>query len=218
RNSGRQYAGEIRDLLELGNRALALIGPDAVANGGQICNQIFLLLLGQFEVELLIEVIDHLAIAVEAAVVKIRPVEICVQQGRRLIQASRSNIVLLVIDKCRRRNVTAGAAQRRIVRKGLIEEHFAAPFRLTRRAVQFAARSEARVGQEIDVLDIGNHGIKYYGRRFRTGEFRDNDVTNKISQRFSPPIVSIWSEISRAAQTWNPDRIKHEVVGCWIET
>ena len=62
----------------------------------------------------------HLIVAVEAAVVKIRRVEIGVAQRRRLEQAAGADVVLLVIDEGGRRNVTAGAAQAGIVRERLL--------------------------------------------------------------------------------------------------
>jgi len=105
------------DLLEHGAGAVALIGLQAVAHHGEIGDQIAPILCRQPEIEHPIEMRHHLIVTVVAAVMEIRRVEIAVAQRRRLEEAARADIVLLVIDECGRRNMTAGAAQVRIVRE-----------------------------------------------------------------------------------------------------
>jgi hypothetical protein len=65
--------------------------------------------------------------------------------------------------------------------KRRIKERFAAPFSVTRFAAQSPAGSETWIGKEVDILDIGNQGIKNSGGRFRTGKLHDNDVMNEIA-------------------------------------
>ena len=65
--------------------------------------------------------VHHLRIARIPSVVKIGRVEIGVQQGRRLEQAARADIMLPVIDERSERLMTSGTAQGGVVREALVK-------------------------------------------------------------------------------------------------
>ena len=112
--------------------------------------------------------------------------------------------MLLVIDEGARRNMAAGAAQRRIVRERLCEQRFAAALRFADLADQPPAGTETGIGQEIDVLDIGDDGIEDDRRRLGPGELVDDDVVDEIAQRRHAAVVAIGRKIARAAQARDP--------------
>jgi hypothetical protein len=85
------------------------------------------------------------------------------------------------------------------------------------KSAQPAAGREVQVGQEIDVLDIGDDGVKDGWGRLGTVEFVDDDVADEIPQRRNPAVVSIWRQEPRAAQARDPDRIAHSVVRSGIK-
>jgi len=89
-----QCAGKIADFFELSCYPIVFIGPHAVADGGQISDEIALILRRQTEVKDAIEMRNDLIAGVVPPIVKIRRVEIGVQQGWRLIQPARADIVL----------------------------------------------------------------------------------------------------------------------------
>ena len=146
----------------------------------------------------------HLIVAVEAAVVEIRRVEIGVAQRRRLEKTARANVMLLVIDEDAGGNMTAGAAQARIVRKRLHEQRFAATLQFADLSDQSAAGTKAGIGQEVDILDIGDDGIEGNRGRFRPGKLVDDNVVDEIAQRWHPAVVAIGRKIACAAQARDP--------------
>ena len=97
----------------------------------------------QPKVEDAIEMADDLIVTVKPSVVKIRRIEVGVQQGRRLEQAAGTDIVLEMIDESSRRHVAGCATHGRIVRKRLDEKHLAAAFGIARSRRQTAGRAEA---------------------------------------------------------------------------
>ena len=117
--------------------------------------------------------VHHLAEVVVAAVVEIGRVEICVEQCGGLEQAARADVVLQMVDEGARRQVTAGAAQVRVAGERLGKERLAPAFRLARALVEPAARAELRVGQKVDLLDVGNDGVEDRRRRLRPRELVD---------------------------------------------
>src|ERR1700691_1801510 len=98
----------------------------------------------------------HLAVIVETAIVEIRRVEIGVAKRRRLEKSAGTDVMLLMIDECARRNVTTGTAQIRIVWKRLLEQRFAATLGFVDVPDHSAARAETGIRQEVDVLDVSN--------------------------------------------------------------
>src|SRR6202043_896377 len=99
RNRCREDGGEIVDFLHRCPRAFALIWLRTVAHGGEVGHEILPILCREAEIEYAIEMRHHLIIAVEAAVVEIRRVEIRVAQGRCLEKTAGADVMLLMIDE-----------------------------------------------------------------------------------------------------------------------
>ncbi len=159
----------------------------------------------------------HLLEGVVTAVVKVGRVEVRVHQGRSLEQSARSHVVLPMIDEGARGYVATGAAQGGIVGKRFPEQDLAATLGLARMRGELAGRAEARVRQEIDVLDIGDDRVDNRGRRLRARELADDDVAHEIAQRSGPAVVSIGCEIACAAQARDGHRVEQAVVRLPIE-
>src|SRR5262249_42098824 len=113
----RKQQREVLDLFEAEYDAVGIVRLAGFADRAQGGDEIATVLRREPEVVHAVEMIDHLFEAVVAAVVEIWRVEIRIQQGRRLIEAARADVVLQMIDEGARRYVAAGAAQVRIVRK-----------------------------------------------------------------------------------------------------
>src|ERR1700720_293411 len=120
--------------------------------------------------------------------------------------------MLHMVEERAGRNMTARAAETSILRKRPIEEYFSALFGVAGVRIQFSARTKARVGQKINILDIGHQSIEYGGSGFRTGELAYDHVADKVAQRRYPSVMSIGREITRATQARNPYRIENEIV------
>src|SRR6185436_18955268 len=72
---------------------------------------------------------------------------------------------------------------------------------------------ERRVGQEIKLHHVSQHGIHNDGVRLRAIEFIDDDVANKVPQRTEPPVASVRRGKADAAQVRRVKRIENAVVG-----
>ena len=129
-NCRSENRGEIVDLLQGRAGAIVLVWSRAVSDCSQVGHEILPIQRGQAKIEYSIEMRHHLVVVVEATIVEIRSVEIGVAQRRRLEKTARADIMLLMIDEGAGRNMTAGTAQRRIARKRLREQCFAAPLRI----------------------------------------------------------------------------------------
>src|ERR1700749_756369 len=123
----------------------------------------------------------HLIVGVETAVVKIGCVEIGIAKRRCLEQSPRAHVMLPVIEKGSRRYMAAGAAHGGIMWKRLGEQRFAATFRLVNRSDQPAAGTQARIGQKVDILDIGDDSVEDGRGRLGACELIDDDVANEIA-------------------------------------
>ena len=182
---------------EEGN-AVALIRALAVSHRGQIGHEILLVRGREAEIELAIEMLHHLIVAVVPAVVEIRAIEIGVQEGGRLDESAGADVVLQMIDKGSSRDMAGGATEGRLTAKRFEKKHLAAKLGVAGvRCCEQAPGTEPRVGQEIDVLDIRHQGIENCRRRLGSGEFVDNDVADKVAQRCEAAVMSIGGEIAR---------------------
>jgi len=124
--------------------------------------------------------------------------------------------VLAVIDESGRRGVTAGTAQPRVVRKRPREQRLTALLGGARRP-QMARRIEARIGQEVDVLDIHHQRIEQLRGWRRSCELVDDRVGNEVAQRRHAPVMTVRSQIACAAQARDRHGIQHAIVGPAIE-
>src|SRR6185437_1268573 len=114
---GIEHADESGDF---GNLAVDRLGRrrlGCVADGIEIGHEIGAFRRRQAKYKMSIEVADDLLVAVEAAVVEIRRIEVGVDQRLGLEPAARTDVVHLVIDEGARWRVTTGTAHRRLVRK-----------------------------------------------------------------------------------------------------
>ncbi len=102
------------------------------------------------------------------------------------------------------------------MREGLVEQLFAAPFR-SALPCQLAARAEAPIGHEIDVLDVDDQRIEQFRGRLGAGELVDHHIAHEVAQRQRSAIVPIRREQVRAAQTGNRQRVHDAVIGLRIE-
>ncbi len=119
--------------------------------------------------------------------------------------------MLQMIDKGAGRHVASATAEARIVWKRLDEQRFAAPFGQAGLRCQSPSRSKSRIGQEIDVLDVNDHGAEHCGRRLGTGELIDDDVVNEVAQRGHPAVMAVGSQITRTAQARDRDRVEQRL-------
>jgi hypothetical protein len=159
----------------------------------------------------------HLIVGIVPAIVEIGRIEVRVHQRRGLEQPSGPDTVPPLIDETARWDVALRATELRIVREWLKKQRFAATLGVVRPRAQPPAGGEVQVGQEIDVLDIGNDGVEDGRGRLGTVEFVDDDVADEIPQRRNPAVVSIWRHEPCAAQARDPDRIARPVVRPGIE-
>src|SRR4051812_42404391 len=152
---------------------------------------------------------DDLLVGVEPPVMKIRRIEIGIAQGGGFEQATRTHVMLPMIDKGLRRLMTARATQTRVMRKRAIEELLAVLLGTRHGTCQVTAGAEARVGHKVDIVDIGYERIQCFRGRLSACEFVDDHVTYKISQGISSAIVAVRSQQMRAPQTGDRQRIQH---------
>ena len=143
RNRAGQHAGKIVDLLQRCAGAITLIGQCAVADRGEIGDEIFPVLRLQPKIEDLVEIGHDLIEGIEPSVMEIWRVEIGIAQRGRLEKTARADIMLLVIDEAAGRNMAARTAHAGIVRKWLCEQRFTPAFGFADPADQPAAGTEA---------------------------------------------------------------------------
>src|SRR3984957_10151980 len=153
----------------------------------------------------------------ESAVMKVGRGEIGIQQGRRLEQTAGADVMLPVIDECAGGYMACRTAQRRIVRKWLVEQHLAVLFRLAQGPREFACGAKPPVRHEIDVFYISDHRVEDFRRRLSARKFIDDDVAHEVGQRQCSSVVAVGCEQMRAAQARYGQRIENAVVGLWIE-
>src|SRR5262249_35989708 len=156
-------------------------GPVRVTNGAQIGNEVAAVPGRQAETVGAIEMLDHLVEGLVAAVMEIRRVEIRIEQGRRLEEAARADVMLDMINEGARRLMATGTAQSRIVRKWLCKQRLAAALRVGCGVDEASACAELEVGQEIDLHDIGRERVEQRGRWLRPGKFVDDDIAHEVA-------------------------------------
>ena len=87
-----------------------------------------------------------------------------------------------MVDKGAGRLVAARAAHRCVVPERPAEERLAAVRRGRGGVSQTAIEFEFGIGQEADVLHIGDECIEHLSGRLRAGEFIDDDVAHEVAQ------------------------------------
>ena len=98
-----------------------------------------------------------------------------------------------------------------------MEQGFAPPLGLARLGAELPGLAKARIGQEIDVLNINDDRIDDFRRRFIAAEFDDDHIAYEIAQRCSPPIVTVGRERAGAAQTRDRQDVEDAIIGLRIE-
>ena len=87
------------EFIEFRLHGVAHNGFGRIAHRFEIGDEIGALVRGKAEIEMLVEIVDHLVVAIEAPVVEIGRVEIGVDQRRRLVWAAAADVVKLMIDE-----------------------------------------------------------------------------------------------------------------------
>ena len=131
----------------------------AAADGFEIGDQVRRLGGVQAKVEMAVEMGDHLAERVVAAVAEIGRGHGEVAQGRRVVRLAAADIVALAVDEAGFGNVAGGAASRRVGREGCSEERLAAPRRRRRRVRQSPRLVQQRVVEILEAFLIGDQGV-----------------------------------------------------------
>ena len=104
--------------------------------------------------------------------------------------------------------MAAGATELRIVRERFEEQRLSSLLAVHRQCRQAAARTEIRIDQEVDVLDVNDDGVEDRGRRLRACKLADDDVVNEIAQRCDAAIMAVGAEEARPAQAVFADALK----------
>ncbi|GCC46949.1 hypothetical protein chiPu_0031163, partial [Chiloscyllium punctatum] len=211
RDRGLEHARELQHFLHPEHDAVLVERTFAVADRIQIGHKVLHVLGRQFEVEHTVEMLDHLLIRIVAAVVEVRCIEIGVQQGRGLHQPARSDVVTHLVVESSPRNVTAGAAQLGLLRERLEEQRLATVLGHACLRAEPAAGRDLRIGEEVDVVDIGDEAVENLVARPRPGKLVDDDIIDELAQRGDAAVMSIGREEAGAPQARNPDRIEDAV-------
>lgn len=190
---------------------------DAVADGGEVCREIPAILRRQVKREGAVEMRDHLVVSGVAPVMEIRRVEIGVEQGRRLEQAARADIVLAMVDESAGWHMAGGAAHGGVARERLAEQRLAPACGDARALGEAALGPELRIGQEVDILDVSDERVENARGRLGSGELADDDVVDEVAQRCEAAVMAIGGEIACAAQTRRRHRIEYAIVGLGVE-
>src|SRR3569833_2752331 len=103
------------------------------------------------------------------------------------------------------------------MRKGAIEQLLAVLFCSSRSSNQPAARPQARVRHEVDIVNISYERIQRFGGWLGTCKFIDHHIAYKIAQRVGSAIVPIRRQQMGAAQARNRQRLQRAVVCLRIE-
>src|SRR6516225_8795853 len=114
--------------------------------------------------------------------------------------------MLPMIDKSGRGQMAAGTTEPWIVRERLGKQYFAASFGGARLRRQPPRRSETRIRQEIDVLNVDDDSVEQRRRGLGAAELVDDDVADEITQRRHPPVMTVRGQIARTPEAWDPDR------------
>jgi hypothetical protein len=187
-----------------------------VAHGLEIGDEVGAVARGEAEAELAIEMRDDIAVGRVAPVVEIGRGRVGVEQGRRVEQAVRADVVAPPVDEggggmwheaqlcrpCPRSCGGTSASPRRAA---------ASPVRRARR------RGELRVGDELELVHVGDQRVEDQRRRLGAGELADDDVARELAQRCGAAVAPVGRREADAAQARDVDRIEHEVVRDRIE-
>src|SRR6185295_19356817 len=134
---------------------------------------------------------DHFRIGFEAAVMKVGRVEVGVEQGRRLEGAAAADVVAAMVDEGVRRQMAGRAAHAWIVWKRFCEQHGTSARSCAGATGKSAVGPDARIGKELDVLDVSDDGIEDGRRWLGAGELVHHDVADEITQGREATIVSV---------------------------